>query len=133
MAGGYNGRRDCKFHSNGRRYLGACRARGLANLGRSSRLHRLELRLLVLGWGHPMTGRVAYRITEFAEAIGVDRVTVWRWIRAGKLETIKVAGMTLVPIHVLTHAAGRYSVLPPNTQRSPVRELKPWEGKRNAT
>jgi predicted site-specific integrase-resolvase len=38
-----------------------------------------------------------FSITEFASVCGVNRTTVWRWIKAGKVETEHSAGRTLIP------------------------------------
>ncbi len=44
-----------------------------------------------------MTERLAYRIDEAAERVGVHRVTLYRWIATGKLRTTKIGGCRLVP------------------------------------
>jgi predicted site-specific integrase-resolvase len=38
-----------------------------------------------------------FSITEFASVCGVNRTTVWRWIKAGKVETEQSAGRKLIP------------------------------------
>ena len=37
-----------------------------------------------------------YILREAAERIGVERHTVWRWIRDGKLQAQKVGGVVLI-------------------------------------
>lgn len=45
--------------------------------------------------------RLAYRIDEAAERVGVHRVTLYRWIATGKLKTVKIGGVRLVSARVL--------------------------------
>lgn len=35
--------------------------------------------------------------SKAAELIGVSRVTLWKWIRLGKLQPVIVGGMRMVP------------------------------------
>lgn len=42
------------------------------------------------------TGEV-YAATEAARLIGIGYATLYRWIKAGKLISIKLAGRTLIP------------------------------------
>ncbi len=53
--------------------------------------------------GEAMTDaqRLAYRIDEAAERVGVHRVTLYRWIAAGKLKTVKIGGVRLVSVRAL--------------------------------
>lgn len=39
---------------------------------------------------------VFYTLSEAAERLSVERHTVWRWIRAGRLEAQKVGGTVLI-------------------------------------
>ena len=48
-----------------------------------------------------MTERLAYRIDEAAERIGVNRGTLYRWIATGKLKTVKIGGVRLVSARIL--------------------------------
>jgi excisionase family DNA binding protein len=45
--------------------------------------------------------RLAYRIDEAAEAMRVTPATLYRWIAAGKLKTVKIGGRRLVSAKVL--------------------------------
>ncbi len=45
--------------------------------------------------------RLAYRIDEAAERVGVHRVTLYRWIATGKLKTVKIGGVRLVSARAL--------------------------------
>lgn len=38
-----------------------------------------------------------YETTEAARLIGIGYATLYRWIRAGKLTPIRIAGRTLIP------------------------------------
>ncbi len=38
-----------------------------------------------------------YDADEAAKILGIGYVTVWRWIRAGKLIPVKMGGRTLIP------------------------------------
>lgn len=46
--------------------------------------------------GSRVQGRLAYRLTELAEARGVTRWTIDRIIRSGELETTKVGSLTVI-------------------------------------
>lgn len=48
-----------------------------------------------------MTDRLAYRIDEVAELAGISRATIYRWIAAGKLKTVKIGSIRLVPERAL--------------------------------
>ncbi len=37
-----------------------------------------------------------YTLTQAAERLGVERHTVWRWIKAGKLDAQKVGGVVFI-------------------------------------
>lgn len=41
--------------------------------------------------------RTAYRIQEAAEAIGVHRTTIHRWIANGELESFTIGDTTFIP------------------------------------
>ncbi len=41
--------------------------------------------------------RVTYRVREVAEMLGIHERTVWRWLREGRMRSVKVGGATLVP------------------------------------
>ncbi|MBA7486176.1 hypothetical protein ES707_21729 [subsurface metagenome] len=38
-----------------------------------------------------------YETTEAAQLIGISYATLYRWIKAGKLMPIRIAGRTLIP------------------------------------
>ena len=41
----------------------------------------------------PSDGRIAYRVGEAADQIGVCRATFWRFIRAGEIPVVHISGM----------------------------------------
>lgn len=45
-----------------------------------------------------MTERLAYRITEFAEALGVSRSKGYEIVASGEVPSIKVGGCRRVPV-----------------------------------
>jgi predicted DNA-binding transcriptional regulator AlpA len=45
----------------------------------------------------PMTQRLGYRTSEFAHLCGVSVPTIWRQIRDGKIETVEIGGVKLIP------------------------------------
>ena len=38
-----------------------------------------------------------YTENQAAKLLGVNRVTIWRWIKAGKLNIQRVGGVVLIP------------------------------------
>jgi excisionase family DNA binding protein len=42
--------------------------------------------------------RLALRPLEAADALGVDRTTLYRWARDGRIRFARIAGTTLVPM-----------------------------------
>lgn len=46
----------------------------------------------------PEAPRLGYRIDEFAKAVGISRSTVVRLINTGKIKTVKVGQMRIVPL-----------------------------------
>ena len=51
--------------------------------------------------------RLAYRVDEAAEALRVTPATLYRWIAAGKLKTVKIGGRRLVSAKVLNNLINR--------------------------
>jgi len=45
----------------------------------------------------PITIDNVHDTNEAAKALGVSYVTIYRWIKAGKLTPIRIAGRTLIP------------------------------------
>ena len=45
----------------------------------------------------PMTQRLGFRTGEFARLCGVSVPTIWRQIRDGKIETVDIGGVKLIP------------------------------------
>ena len=45
--------------------------------------------------------RLAYRIDEAAERVGVSRVTIYKLIGEGKLKTVKIGRCRLIPASAL--------------------------------
>ena len=45
--------------------------------------------------------RLAYRPAEAAEKVGVTTVTLYRWMAAGKLKTVKIGGCRLISAKAL--------------------------------
>lgn len=48
-----------------------------------------------------MTDKLAYSITEAAEALSLGRTTINRMIRDGQIKAVKVGGRTLIPAESL--------------------------------
>ena len=40
--------------------------------------------------------RLAYGVTEAAAALSVGTATVWRWVKDGKVKTLKIGCRTLI-------------------------------------
>ena len=40
--------------------------------------------------------RLAFGVADAAAALSVGETTVWRWIAAGRLRTVKLGGRTLI-------------------------------------
>ena len=40
--------------------------------------------------------RIAYRVNEAAEVLGVGRSTIWKWLSEGRLTRHKIGGCTLI-------------------------------------
>lgn len=43
-----------------------------------------------------LADRLAFGVADAAAALSVGQSTVWRWIQAGQLRTIKLGGRTLI-------------------------------------
>jgi hypothetical protein len=50
--------------------------------------------------------RQAYRVAEFADALGLSDQSVWRAIKAGKIRTFKLNAMVLIPVEELDRVKG---------------------------
>jgi excisionase family DNA binding protein len=53
--------------------------------------------------------RLAYRVDEAAELASVSPRTIWSWITAGKLKTVKIGRCTLIPASSLRALLGEPS------------------------
>ena len=42
-----------------------------------------------------------YRIGAAAKRLSVNRITVWRWVKAGKLPSFKIGSLTFIPAEAL--------------------------------
>lgn len=38
-----------------------------------------------------------YTAQEATDILGINRITIWRWIKEGKLESQKIGGVVLIP------------------------------------
>lgn len=38
-----------------------------------------------------------YTISQFARALGITNMTVYRWIKDGRIKTVRVAGKRMIP------------------------------------
>ena len=47
------------------------------------------------------TDRLAYRVTEAAERIGISRTKCYELIKAGKLPSVRIGGSVRVPVDAL--------------------------------
>jgi hypothetical protein len=57
-----------------------------------------------------MTERAAYRLSEVCDMLGIERTTLWRLERAGKITVDRTLGFPLVPawsLQAFLHASGR--------------------------
>ena len=45
----------------------------------------------------PVNRRLGFRVGEYANLLGISYTTVWRHIRDGKIKTIVVGGVRLIP------------------------------------
>lgn len=43
-----------------------------------------------------------YTISQYARALGITNMTVYRWIEQGKIKTVKIKGKRLIPKEELT-------------------------------
>ncbi len=63
------------------------------------RLDQIEEKLLFrLAHGDSMDKQSFFSASEFARMIGVDRSTVTRWQKLGKVKFVKQAGTVLIPV-----------------------------------
>jgi excisionase family DNA binding protein len=44
---------------------------------------------------------LAYRVDEAAKMVSISQSTIYRWIATGKLKTVKIGGIRLVPARAL--------------------------------
>jgi len=42
-------------------------------------------------------GPLAYRVSEFCERIRISPSTFWKYVRLGKIRTVRVGGRVLIP------------------------------------
>ncbi|WP_422283742.1 hypothetical protein [Bradyrhizobium sp.] len=45
----------------------------------------------------PVNQRLGFRVGEFAALLGISHVSVWRGIKAGKIDVIDQNGITIIP------------------------------------
>lgn len=43
-----------------------------------------------------MTEQIAYRQSEVCRMLGINRSTLWRWARAGKIQLVEIGGIKFV-------------------------------------
>ena len=48
-----------------------------------------------------VANQVAYRLGDAAKRIGVHRITMWKWVRDGKLPSFKIGSLTFIPAEAL--------------------------------
>ena len=51
--------------------------------------------------------RLTYSVDEVSVALGRDPATIWCWVKAGTIASVKVGGARLVPAAELRRIAGR--------------------------
>jgi hypothetical protein len=51
-------------------------------------------------------GRAALRVTEFCKALGISKSKGYAMIKDGALKTVDIAGMQMIPAHVLALLVG---------------------------
>lgn len=59
-----------------------------------------------------LAGRLALRIGEFAEALGVSRSKAYEVIAAGEVETIRVGGCKRIPVAAALEYVERQRIKP---------------------
>lgn len=50
--------------------------------------------------------RRALRPKEAAKAYGIGRVTLYEWMKSGKLSSVKIGGVRLIPVEALETLIG---------------------------
>jgi hypothetical protein len=45
----------------------------------------------------PINRRLGYRVGEYAKMLGISYVSVWRSVKSGKIRTVTVGGVKLIP------------------------------------
>jgi excisionase family DNA binding protein len=51
--------------------------------------------------------RLAFSVDEVAVALGRDPATIWRWVKAGTVASVKVGGSRMIPAAELRRIAGQ--------------------------
>ena len=58
---------------------------------------------------NPNETPLAYRVPDFCERIGISKATFYKYVKAGKIQIIRIGGRTLVPypeaVRLLTEGA----------------------------
>lgn len=60
--------------------------------------------------------KLAYNVAEAAEALGIGRTAVYALIKAGKLQSFKLGGRTLIRADVLQNAIDDASGISPDSK-----------------
>lgn len=58
----------------------------------------------------PRQKRLAYRVDEVADLLGVSLSTVYRAIKAGQIKTVKVSSTYVIPVSVVDELLGTHTV-----------------------
>ncbi len=76
-------------------------AKATANQERARRYHARRAKIA------ERIERMAYSINEVSLAIGRDPATIHRWVKSGKIASIKVGGARLIPAAELKRLSGQ--------------------------
>jgi len=51
--------------------------------------------------------RLTYSVDEVSVMLGRDPATIWRWVKSGKIASVKVGGARLIPAAELRRISGQ--------------------------
>jgi excisionase family DNA binding protein len=51
--------------------------------------------------------RLTYTVDEVSVALGRDPATIWRWVKAGTIASVKIGGSRMIPVAELKRISGQ--------------------------